>query len=327
MSNQLKKFFFQLIDLLKIERSQLPIFFFLIGLSTVFWVLTVLSKEYTATISSSVEFENYPMDKLLVEENDVILQMQVKAPGFALLAHKFNFFSTIPLNIDNFMIKRKGKTWEYFWIGDQSLSELQEALPTNMQLLHVQPNRINLIFAEKSQKVVPISLKSDISFDRLFRQKGKIQLQPDHITVSGPKIVVEVIESISTQELNLQNLAKSAQGIIPLEEPRHMELTYSHQEVAYQVNIEQFTEGKAIIPIQVSSVPKGYELKLFPEEVSVHYVVSLDDFDLVEEKMFKAQVNYDSEKARLTIKLNKESDLVDNIRLSPTKVEYILIEK
>ena len=68
-------------------------------------------------------------------------------------------------------------------------------------------------------------------------------------------------------------------------------------------------------------------MKLFPEEVSVHYVVSLDDFDLVDENMFEAQVNYDSEKTRLTIKLIKESDLVDNIRLSPTKLEYILIQK
>ena len=327
MSSHLKELFFHLIALLKIERSQLPIFLFLIGLSAVFWILTVLSKEYTATISSSVLFENYPLDKLLVEENDVVLQMQVKAPGFALLAHQFKFFSTVTLNVENFMTKPKDKTWEYFLIGDQSLSELQEALPTNMQLLHVQPNRINLIFAEKAQKVIPISLKSDISFDPLFRQKGKIQLQPDHITVSGPKTVVEMIESISTQELNLQSLAKSTQGIIRLEDPKHEELTYSHQEIAFQINVEQFTEGKVIIPIQINNVPKAYELKLFPEEVSVHYVVSLDDFDLVDEKMFEAQVNYDSEKTRLTIKLNKESDLVDNIRLSPTKLEYILIQK
>ena len=327
MSSQLKELFFQLIALLKIERSQLPIFFFLIGLSAVFWVLTVLSKEYTATISSPVVFENYPTDKLLVEENDVVLQMQVKAPGFALLAHQFKFFSTVPLNVDNFMTKRKGKSWEYFWIGDQSLSEVQEALPTNMQLLHVQPNRIDLMFGEKAQKVIPISLKSDVSFERLFRQKGEIQLQPDHITVSGPKTVVEAIESISTQELNLLSLAKSAQGNIRLEEPKHQELTYSHQEIVYVVSVEQFTEGKAMIPIQVSGVPRGYELKLFPEEVSVHYVVSLDDFDLVDEQMFEAQVKYDAEKARLTVKLNKESDLVENIRLSPTKVEYILIQK
>ena len=327
MSSQFKELFFQLIALLKIERSQLPIFFFLIGLSTVLWVLTFLSKEYTATITSKVVFENYPTDKLLIEENDVVLQMQVKSPGFALLSHQFNFFSSVPLNVDNFITKRVGNSWKYFWIGDQSLSEVQKALPNNMQLLHVKPNRIDLMFGEKMQKIIPVSLKSDISFERLFRQKGKIQLQPDNITVSGPKTVVEAIQSISTEELSLQSLNKSKQGNISLEKPKHKELTYSDQEVAFLVNVEQFTEGKAIIPIQVSGVPKGYELKLFPEEVSVHYVVSLDDFDLVEEKMFEAQVNYNSEKARLTIKLNKKSDLVDNIRLSPTKVEYILIEK
>ncbi len=327
MSTQFKELFFQLIALLKIERSQLPIFFFLIGLSTIFWVLTVLSKEYTTTITSTVVFENYPTDKLLIEENDVVLQMQVKSPGFALLAHQFKFFSSVPLNVDNFITKRVGKSWNYFWIGDQSLSEVQKALPNNMQLLHVKPNRIDLMFGEKMQKIIPVSLKSDISFERLFRQKGTIQLQPDNITVSGPKTVVEAIQSISTEELSLQSLNKSKQGNILLEKPKHKELTYSDQEIAFLVDVEQFTEGKTTIPIQVSDVPKGYELKLFPEEVSVHYIVSLDDFDLVDKQMFEVQVKYDMEKTRLALKLNKNPRFVDNIRLSPAKVEYVLIQK
>lgn len=327
MSSQLKELFFQLIALLKIERSQLPIFFFLIGLSAIFWVLTVLSKEYTATITSPVTFVNFPTDKLLIEEKEVDLQMQVKAPGFSLLAHQFKFFSNVPLNVDNFMTKRKGKSWEYFWIGDQSLAEVQEALPTNMQLLHVQPNRIDLKFGEKAQKVVPISLKSDVSFERLFRQKGDVELLPDHITVSGPKTVVEAIESVSTQELVLQNLTKSARGKVVLEAPKHQELTYTHEEVGYELNVEQFTEGKVDVPIQVNGVPKRYELKLFPEKVSVHYIVSLDDFDLINDNMFEVEVNYTVDKTRLSVKLSKQSDLVENIRLSPSKVEYVLIQK
>ena len=327
MSNHLKELFFQLIALLKIERSHLSIFFFLIGLSSIFWLLTVLSKEYTSTITSKVVFENFPTNKLLIDENDVVLQMQVKAPGFALLAHQFNFFSSIPLNVENFMTKRKGINWEYFWIGDQSLSEVQESLPNNMQLLHVQPNRIDLVFGEKTQKIIPISLKSDISFEQLFRQKGLIQLQPDYITVSGPKAVVDAIESVSTQELNLQNIDKSTQGKIPLEAPRHQEVSYSVDEIDYLLNIEQFTEGKVDIPIQATNVPRGYELKLFPEEVSLHYVVSLDDFDLVDKQMFEAQVNYDAEKVRLSVKLIKEPEFVENIRIIPAKVECILIQK
>ena len=124
-------------------------------------------------------------------------------------------------------------------------------------------------------------------------RKGPFSYSQITLLFLDQKIVVEALESISTEELNLQNLAKSTQGNISLEEPKHQELIYSHQEVAYQLSVEQFTEGKSMIPIQVSGVPRGYELKLFPEEVSVHYVVSLDDFDLVDEQMFEAQVNYD----------------------------------
>ena len=78
-----------------------------------------------------------------------------------------------------------------------------------MQLLHVQPNRINLFFGEKSQKSVPISLKSELTFKDLFRLKGEVQLTPNNLTISGPKSVVDAIESISTEELKLQNITTS----------------------------------------------------------------------------------------------------------------------
>ena len=327
MSDQLKELFFQLIALLRIERSQLPIFFFLIVLSSVFWILTVLSKDYTSTISTPVVFYNLPDDKLLIESKEVTLQMQVKAPGFSLLAHQFKFFRKVPLNVSNFMMKRKSDNWEFSWIGAQSLAEVQEALPNKMQLLHVQPNRINLFFGEKSQKSVPISLKSEMSFKDLFRLKGEVQLTPNNLTISGPKSVVDAIESISTEELKLQNITTSQKGKLAISNPSHKELTYNHNEIEYNLSVEQFTEGKLQIPIRIKDVPSDYDIKLFPKNVSVHYVVSLDNFDLVTKELFKCEVTYDSAKKRLPVKLLKSPALAENIRLSPDKVEYILIKK
>ena len=43
--------------------------------------------------------------------------------------------------------------------------------------------------------------------------------------------------------------------------------------------------------------------------------------------MFEAQVNYDAEKVRLSVKLKKEPEFVENIRIIPAKVECILIQK
>ena len=73
------------------------------------------------------------------------------------------------------MMKRKSDNWEFSWVGAQSLAEVQEALPNKMQLLHVQPNRINLFFGEKSQKSVPISLKSELTFKVVsFKRRSAI---------------------------------------------------------------------------------------------------------------------------------------------------------
>ena len=49
MLSKLTFLFNRLIVVLRIERKQLPIFLFLLALSTLFWILTVLSKDYTTT--------------------------------------------------------------------------------------------------------------------------------------------------------------------------------------------------------------------------------------------------------------------------------------
>lgn len=327
MSSRVKDLFFQLITLLKIERRQLPVFFFLIALSAIFWVLTVLSKDYTSTIHAKAQFVDFPSDKLLIEEKEVDLQLQVNAPGFALLAYKFKIFKKIPLSVDGFISKRKGKLWEYFWIGEQSLAEVQEELPASMQLLHVQPSRIDLLFGEKSQKTVPVKLKSDLSFASMFRQKGVVKLMPDHVIISGPKTIVDLIDFVPTKQLYLENIGHDEQGTVLLEDPKHPELNYSQEELGWELMVEQFTEGKTDVPLKVNGLPKGYEIKLFPEEVSVHYLVSLNDFELLKPTMFEAEVDFSETKKRLAVKLKKQANFVENIRITPSKVEYIVIKK
>ena len=88
MANRIKLLLFKFFDILKIEKKYLPVFFILVVLSALFWTLTVLSKDYTSTIKYNVEFVDLPVKKLLVENKQVQLQLQVNAPGFTILAHK-----------------------------------------------------------------------------------------------------------------------------------------------------------------------------------------------------------------------------------------------
>tara|TARA_B100000963_G_scaffold12189_1_gene9446 strand:+ start:1122 stop:2105 length:984 start_codon:yes stop_codon:yes gene_type:complete len=317
----------RLIVVLRIERKQLPVFLFLFTLSTLFWILTVLSKDYTTTIHYKADFVNLPDDKLLIEDKNPDLHLQVMAPGFTILAHHLSFRKHLPLSVSTFIPKKKGNNWNYYWLAKQSISQLQDLLPANMQLLHVQPNRIDVLLDEKYERVIPIQIKKDLSFKDLFRQKGAIKLDPSTIVISGPKAVVEVFSSISTENLKIDDINSSCSGTISIEPLNHSELNYSLSQVNWELSVEQYTEGEIKLPLSIMNVPENYKIKLFPDEVAVKYLVSLDKFDLVKKDMFLTNIIFDNTKKRLPIELVRQADFIENIRLKPEKVEYFLIKK
>ena len=317
----------QLFLLLRIERRHLPVFAFLLTLSTLFWILTVLSKDYTTTVHYKADFIDLPVDKLLIDEEEVDLHLQVIAPGFTILAHRLSFRNELPLSVSSFIPKKKGNYWNYFLLGEQSISQIQEVIPTSMQLLHIQPNRIDLLLDEKAERVVPVKLKSSISFKDLFRQKEAVKLEPSTIVISGPKAVVEVFDEINTELLSLEDVDDNKTGKIEIQSLNHSEINYSAKNINWELKVEQFTEGEIKLPIEMKKVPKGYEIKLFTDEVTVSYLISLDKFDLVKPDMFAAQILFDSDFKRQSVNLSRQADFVENVRVFPSKVEYFLIKK
>ncbi len=317
----------QFVSILKIDKKQLPVFSFLLVLSTIFWILTVLSKEYTTTVRYNVKFEDIPEDKLIMDDRKVNVHLQVIAPGFTILAHRFNLKKELPLSVSSFIPKRKGQHWNYFLLSEQSLSQLQEELPSNMQLLHVQPNRIDILLDEKAERLIPVKLKSDLNFKDLFRLKDDVKLEPSVISISGPKAVVEVFDELNTKLLTIQNIESNIQGEVEIEPLNHTEINYSATKVNFEIKVEQFTEGVMQIPITVNNVPKQYDIKLFPDAIDVNFLISLDKFELVKPSMFGVSIDFDLNKKRQTVDLIKKPDFIENVRVHPSKVEYILIKK
>jgi hypothetical protein len=264
---------------------------------------------------------------MMTENKEVVLQLQVIAPGFSILAHKLKIQPDIKLSVSNFIPQKKGNLWNYFWLGKQSLSEVQNLLPTKMQLLHIQPNRIDLILDEKSERSVPVKLISDFSFEPMFRQKGDIQLSPSTVIISGPKAIVEVFDEIHTKPIVFKNINSDIQQSVELEQIELLEISSSENTINWKLEVEQFTEGKIKLPINRLNVPDGYTIKLFPDYVELDYLVSLDNFDFVNESNFSVSVLFNSDYNRLPVRLDKKADFVENVRIFPSKVEYVLIKE
>lgn len=327
MANRIKLLLFKFFDILKIEKKYLPVFLVLVVLSSIFWTLTVLSKDYTSTIKYNVEFVDLPVKKLLVENKEEQLRLQVNAPGFTILAHKLKIKPNIKLSVSGFIPQKKGELWNYFWLGKQSLSEVQEMLPANMQLLHIQPSRIDLLLDQKSERTVPVKLISDFSFDQLFRRKGEVSLNPATITISGPKAVVEVINEVNTKPVSLIDINSDKKGVVELESINLSEISFSNSKVDWSLEVEQFTEGRIKLKIDAKNIPKGYSVKLFPDEVRLEYIVSLNNFEFINASDFSVFAEVDLDLNRLNVKLGRKNNFVENVRIVPSKVEYLLIKE
>ena len=327
MLSNFKKIFLRFIHLFSVNRKELPVFLFLIFLSSLFWILSVLSKEYVSTVRKKVSFVNLPQDKILLEKNNISLDIHVKASGFVLLAKKINIFSKINLNVSDFLKKRKGDHWQYSWIASQSLVDLQESLSNNIQIIDVNPSRIKLSLSDKKSKTVPVKLISNVSFEHMYRLKNNIILDPNSVTLTGPSSILDTIKYINTTKLTLNRVKKSKSGEVFVEDIYSSEIIYSTKKISWILEVEQYTEGKITLPIIKKNVPDGYDLKVFPEKVDVYYKVSMDNFDLINKKMFNAYVYYNDSNNKLPILISNNSNLVSDIRSSNQNVEHILFKK
>ena len=65
------------------------IFIFCLVLSSVFWMLSKLSRTYTVTIDLPIRYENLPDDRIWLLDESPRIVLEVEAYGFALVGYRY----------------------------------------------------------------------------------------------------------------------------------------------------------------------------------------------------------------------------------------------
>jgi hypothetical protein len=123
------------------------------------------------------------------------------------------------------------------------------------------------------------------------------------------------------------SLVVKSKIIIPNEENL---LETKPDEVEVIIPVEEFTESISsvrVIPLSNKSI----YIKTFPESVEVSYWVALNDYRKVRPGMFRAVADIDSVLGngtnKVQVRLEEAPELAKNIRISPEKVEFIIINQ
>lgn len=316
--------------------SKRKVYIFIICLvcSALFWLFIKLSQDNQAAFNRTVAFQNFPDDKLSVSQSDSLVFFRLESTGLRLILARF-FLSedVLWLDADALPVTSRNDI-RYHYVTEALLIEyLEEKLEGRARVIDLYPDTIYLEMAPAIRKHLPVLLDADISFERRFEQYGAITIEPDSITVVGPKPLLDTLSFIQTEYWEARNLRKTTQRNLKIKQPIGFpSLEIKKEEVTVNVPVEEFTEATKELKIQLvcpDDLPP-LDVRFFPNTVTVNYLVALRDYQAVSETMFHAAVGcpqaIDDENGRLPVTLEKYPSFVDVLYYRPQFVEYIILE-
>ena len=285
------------------------------------WVMITLSQTYTTEVVVPVTYINLPEDKVLSKPLPEQLYLYVKSKGTNL--------------IWQFYLSGKGVQIDHSRLYGNKVNTLNLVHHFQMQLSQIEireirPDTIYFFFEQKSEKLVPVKLRYDITTNPAFDLKT-VTANPDTILVSGPTSLIDTLTAWPSELFKYRDINQPYKGNIKLQPSELSSVTMSANAVDYEIKVEEFTEKTLLIPIEKVNLPAHRTVFMYPAEATVVFQVGISEFDQVEPYYFKAvadfkEINFASD-IRVPVRLAEKPISVRNVRFSPKYAEFMIVGK
>lgn len=308
--------------------QRVVIFSFFLIVATFIWYLSKLSHEYTTTLSYPVRFVNFPKGMVMVGEPPRKVSLRVKAFGYTLLRCKMSAalnpiefdFNKQPLHLTN------GSFSKQYILTSRAHNSVVAQFGSDILIEGIEPDTLHFEFAKVVEKSVVVEPDIQTDFERQFMLGGAISIEPEKITITGPKSILDTIYKVKTSSLKLNKLNQRVEkklSLIPIHQ-----VGFSHRNVMVTVPVEKYTELSIKIPIDVENAPDDIRLIAVPKTVEVKCNVVLSKYFDIKPDMFRAVVDYNlmhqSLSNKLKVKLTVIPESVSLLDFQPKYIEYII---
>jgi hypothetical protein len=328
-SFSMKKKISDIIKYLKLEKlkndKQIVAFMVCLLIATVLWFLNALSKDYTATVSYPVKYVNPPSNRFLSNAPPAKFDLKVEAHGFTLLRHKLSLsFSPIVLNLSAITRNVESDSGTYTIRTENLLRRISDQVSKEISISEIRPEFITLILDSLITKKVPVKLNIKAEFKPQFYLQEPLSASPDSVKITGPTAILDTVFSLKTEPKTFERLDAQTERQVDLLHPE--KTTISPEKVMIRIPVERFTEKELKIPVEVRNKPEGVNIKLFPSDVKVSFLVGLNEFENITAADFKAFVDYEtiikSKSEELDVKIDTQPTFIQMLRISPATLEY-----
>lgn len=312
------------IFLKRINRQEVLTFLVFVLISTFFWVIKSASEETDATVSMELEIKNIPSDIVFTSPLPKQINLSIKDKNINLLSYSLDTltvdFSSYHDALGSFRVS-----------GAELQAMLLNKLAPSTQITAIAPSIIEARFAKTDGKVVPVEFISEISTASNYRCHQPV-LFPDSVVVHAPADLLDTINVIRTELYKVNSLKDSVTVTVPLNVAVGVKSTPSSIKVLIPVaNYVEKTISN--VKINVVDVPENESVSIFPNKTDISCLVDASFFPDVTEQDFNLTVSYkdikSSKQTKLPVNLvsTDKINIVSNIKLHTTEVEYIIDEK
>ncbi len=313
------------------NRKKLIIFSICLFISLFFWTLKKFSKEYQLTLHYKINFQNFPSDRVLLNNSDSSFFVTIKSQGFNLIYHQL-FNHNDNLNIDFSEIKLyESNSEKISYLGANQIFKIIKAQSDfNYNVIGLFPDTFALKWEKAIYKNIAVTPLLKLNFQKQYQIYDSIKISPDSIFISGTLKDINQIQRFYTQSVALNNLKSNQTIYLNIIKPKQFpKIKLFAEKVKVQFSVEKYTESELEIPIGIQNNTNFKNIKLFPDKVKIKYLVALKDYKRINQQMFTASVNADlfnPSDNKTKINIIRVPDKIKITGIYPEKAEYIIFK-
>ncbi len=310
-----------------LNRRKLKVFFLFLTSAVLAWFLSNLSDSYESRTVFALNYRNLPDSLILGNNAKKSLEGKVRTSGFRLMY--YNFFSK-QLNVDlSQVLCQDGK---YIIEKDALKKQVDKQLSQNVTLLDFDGEQWEVDLYQVAQKKIFINPNIELNFQPNHILEGKLKIVPDSITVKGPEGEISNLVEVKTEPIILENLSSNFSYDTKLRFPKGLDNTvFAENRARISGDVVKFSEKIFDVEVKALNAPEGYNVKMFPNKVSLVCKASLDQLKRMDSNSFEVTADYQQQGGAsnnsLLLQVTKKPNAAYVVSLQQRTVNFVLEKK
>lgn len=178
-------------------------------------------------------------------------------------------------------------------INLQEVMRARLAVFGNLSITNVVPSSLRIRLDEKVEKRIPLRAILDVQFASLHDYIGQPRLEPDSVSISGAKSLLDTLSYWVTEPVQIKDVNTDLNLQLEIN-PGNSLINVRPKKASFTARVSEYTEGEIRLLVRTENAPSNTAITFSPSVITVRYDVPLIEYARSQEQIpYKAVVPFD----------------------------------